>query len=204
MRGSSVVPLLLGLLLLLGDRCTTSIAQARPSGIAGDDAQGIESFEKAIRPVLVERCSRCHGAAVAKPKGGLAFGTRAEMLQGGDSGPAIVPGDPDSSLLIRAIRYTDESRHMPPKGRLAPEEVAAAEAWVLQGAPLDARPGADTGYVDTRDARRSLGVSATARPDRPREGPGREPDRRVPPRRSREARLVTGPTRRPADPQSVA
>ena len=65
---------------------------------------------------------------VTKPKGGLVLGTRDGMLKGGDSGPAIVPGDPDSSLLIRAIRYTDESLRMPPKGRLAPEEVAAFES----------------------------------------------------------------------------
>ncbi len=55
-------------------------------------------------------------SAAVKPKGGLAFGTRAEMLQGGDSGPAIVPGDPDSSLLIRAIRYTDEFATCPRRG----------------------------------------------------------------------------------------
>ncbi len=93
-------------------------ATARASN--GEDADGIEFFEKAIRPVLAERCSSCHGARVAKPKGGLVLETRETMLKGGDSGPAIVPGDPESSRLIQAIRYDDESLRMPPKRRLRP------------------------------------------------------------------------------------
>jgi hypothetical protein len=126
---------LLGL-ALLAERSTAPFALAQPVGVAaGADAEGIEFFEKAIRPVLVERCSRCHGAAVAKPKAGLVLGTRAGLLKGGDSGPAITPGDPDASLLIQAIRYTDQSLRMPPQGRLAAEEVAAFEAWVKRGAP---------------------------------------------------------------------
>ena len=135
-RSRHVIAVLLGL-WLLGDCRATSTARAQQAG-GGADADGIEFFEKAIRPVLAERCSGCHGARVEKPKGGLVLETRAGMLQGGDSGPAIVLGDPDSSRLIQAIRYTDESLRMPPKGRLAAEVVAAFETWVKRGAPAPA------------------------------------------------------------------
>jgi hypothetical protein len=110
------------------------MARAQQAG-GGNDPEGIELFETSIRPILAERCYECHGARAEKPKGGLVLGTREGMIKGGDSGPAIVPGDPDSSLLIQAIRYTDEALRMPPKGRLAPNEVAAFETWVKRDAP---------------------------------------------------------------------
>ncbi|HZW31081.1 MAG TPA: PSD1 and planctomycete cytochrome C domain-containing protein [Isosphaeraceae bacterium] len=132
-RLRSALAVLLGL-WLLGVGGATATVGAQQGG-DGQDSDGIEYFEKAIRPVLAERCSPCHGARVKKPKGGLVLGTRDQMLQGGDSGPAIVPGDPESSLLIQAIRYHDEALRMPPKGRLAPEQVAAFESWVKRGAP---------------------------------------------------------------------
>src|SRR4051812_34235566 len=84
----------------------------------GEDREGIELFERSIRPVLVGRCSECHGAGVKAPKGGLALDTPLGILKGGDSGPAIVPGDPEASLLIQAIRYADDELKMPPKRRL--------------------------------------------------------------------------------------
>ncbi len=130
MRGLSVIPLLLGLAATA--TCGTAL-EARAQSAA--DPDGIEFFEKSIRPILVERCSQCHGGRTKKAEGGLVVMPRSGLLEGGDSGPAIVPGDPDSSLLIRAIRYTDEALRMPPKGRLAPEEVSAFEAWVKRGAP---------------------------------------------------------------------
>src|SRR5438128_2670420 len=75
----------------------------------------IEFFESKIRPVLVERCYECHSANARKLKGGLLLDTRAGLLKGGDTGPAIVPGDPKRSLLIKSIRSTDEDLKMPPK-----------------------------------------------------------------------------------------
>ena len=165
-RSGLAIAVLLGL-WLLSDFGTTATARARQA-FAGDAADEIEFFEKSIRPVLAERCAECHGDRVEKPKGSLILGTREGMLKGGDSGPAIVPGDPDSSLLIRAIRYTDEALRMPPKGRLAAEEVAAFEAWVKRvAAPAPARPrrpdrshwgprpGAITGRSDPRASRPS-------------------------------------------------
>jgi hypothetical protein len=136
MRAITVV-----LALWLASECVTvagatALARAQDAATgAGVDLEAIEFFEKAIRPVLAERCSECHGAQARKPKGGLVLETRAGMLKGGDSGPAIVPGDPDSSLLVQAIRYNHEALRMPPNGRLAPQEVAAFETWVRQGAP---------------------------------------------------------------------
>lgn len=101
---------------------------------AADDSN---LFESRIRPVLIERCEGCHSTAKGKTKGGLALDSKAGWEKGGDSGPAIVPGNPEESLLLRAVRYTDESLQMPPKGegkRLTDAELADFERWVSQGA----------------------------------------------------------------------
>ena len=98
--------------------------------------QGAEFFEKKIRPVLVERCYECHSAESKKLKGNFRLDSRQGLLKGGDSGPAIVPGAPEKSLLIKAVRYTDEDLQMPPKHQLTPSEVADLEAWVKMGAPV--------------------------------------------------------------------
>ena len=100
----------------------------------------IAFFEKKIRPVLVDQCGKCHSAETDKLKGGLALDTRAGTRSGGDGGPVIVPGSPDRSPLIRAIRYKDESTKMPPKGKLPDDVIADFEAWVKMGAP-DPRAG---------------------------------------------------------------
>jgi len=97
-------------------------------------AEQVEFFEKKIRPIFVERCYKCHSAAAEKVKGGLLLDTRDGLLKGGDSGPAIVPGDPDKSILIKAIRQTDELR-MPVKEKLPEEQIADFIAWVKMGAP---------------------------------------------------------------------
>jgi len=96
---------------------------------------GIDFFEKRIRPVLADRCYGCHSAKAEKLKGALLLDTREGLLKGGSEGPALVPGVPDRSLLIRAIRYTDEKIQMPPKKRLMADQVADFEAWVRKGAP---------------------------------------------------------------------
>ncbi len=96
---------------------------------------GVEFFEKKIRPALVEHCYRCHGTNLKKIRGGLALDTRAGWVKGGDSGPAVVPGHPDKSLLIQAIRFTDHVSNMPPKGKLPATVIADFEAWVAMGAP---------------------------------------------------------------------
>jgi cytochrome c553 len=92
----------------------------------------IEFFEKAIRPMLVENCQRCHGPQ--KQQGGLRLDSRAAALTGGDSGPAVVAGNPADSLLVSAVHYED-GLQMPPKGKLSADEIAALTNWVKQGAP---------------------------------------------------------------------
>jgi hypothetical protein len=92
----------------------------------------LEHFEKKIRPVLVSRCSACHNSALASPQAGLTLDT-AEGLR-----RVIRPGDPDNSLLIRAIRYTDKQLRMPPGSRLPADVVADFEMWVREGAALPA------------------------------------------------------------------
>jgi mono/diheme cytochrome c family protein len=100
-----------------------------------------EFFENKIRPVLSKHCYQCHSAEATKVKGGLLLDTREGTLQGGDSGPAIVPGEAEKSLLIKAVRYTDPDLQMPPKGeKLSDAQIADLVAWVKMGAP-DPRSG---------------------------------------------------------------
>src|SRR5438445_2062422 len=98
-------------------------------------AEGIDYFEKNIRPVLVERCYRCHSKDAEKVKGGLLLDTREGLLKGGENGVVIVPGDPQKSKLIIAIRYHDEEIRMPPKEPLAERQIAHFVEWVKMGAP---------------------------------------------------------------------
>ena len=94
-----------------------------------------EFFEKNVRPVLVERCVGCHGAE--KPKGGLRLDTREMMLQGGDGGKVVVPGDVKKSRLIEAVKHVGDLK-MPQAGKLPDREIAALEEWVARGAPWPA------------------------------------------------------------------
>src|ERR1700685_406322 len=89
-------------------------------------------FESRIRPVLARTCFRCHGGQ--KSENNLRLDRREALLKGGDSGPAVVPGDPDKSLLIRALRYRDDELRMPPDKRLPDRVIADFESWVRAGA----------------------------------------------------------------------
>ena len=109
----------------------------------------VEFFEKQVRPVLIERCFQCHSSDAEKVEGGLLVESRKALLAGGESGPAIVPGASDKSLLIQSIRY--ESREMPPKGKLRPEEIASLEKWVEMGAPWPADASTSEHVVMTAD-----------------------------------------------------
>ena len=109
------------------------LLSAEPAGRAVEPpAAEADFFEKEVRPLLVEKCGGCHGDV--RPKGRLKLTSRAEILQGGDNGPAVVPGKPDESLLIKAVRYQDELR-MPPKGKLTDRQIEVLERWVKLGAP---------------------------------------------------------------------
>ena len=106
-----------------------SLAQA-----ADPTAEQIEFFEKGIRPVLVEKCYRCHSAQ-SPAAGGLRLDTAEGLLEGGDSGPAVVPGTPEKSLLIKAVNYKDLQLKMPPTGKLSDDEIQRLTTWVKMGAP---------------------------------------------------------------------
>ncbi len=109
---------------------------ASAPAIAADEPQTdpahVEFFEKKVRPLLATRCHECHGAKTQK--GSLRLDSRAAVLAGGDTGEAIVPGKPDESLLVDAIRYGDIYQ-MPPKSQLPDEEIATLVEWVRLGAP---------------------------------------------------------------------
>jgi hypothetical protein len=109
----------------------------------GAEAGDLEFFEKKIRPILAERCYECH-AADQKIKAGLRLDLTAGWLQGGDSGPAVIPGNVDQSPLIKAVRYSGlDFEAMPPKSALPKEEIALLEDWVKRGAPAPAAPAGD-------------------------------------------------------------
>ena len=95
-------------------------------------AEQLDFFERRIRPVLVERCYPCHSSQADILQGGLLLDSAAGALKGGDSGPAVVPGKPDESLLIQALRY--ESFEMPPDGKLPAAVVADFVHWMETGA----------------------------------------------------------------------
>jgi hypothetical protein len=134
------------------------------------DREGLDFFEKRIRPVLVERCYSCHSAASEKIKGNLVVDTREGLLKGGDTGPSILPGHPDKSLLMRALRWADDEFKMPPKKRLPPEVVADFETWIRKGAPdprVSATPAGRKPAMNVADARRKWPFTPLAEPALP-------------------------------------
>jgi mono/diheme cytochrome c family protein len=121
--------------LILGAVILSAIPiQAAPQ----DPAAGLEFFEKKIRPMLSGHCYACHSAET-KPAGGLRVDDRNGLLIGGNTGPALVPGDPEKSSLIRRVTQKEEKRRMPLEGdHLTPQEVADLTKWIKEGAPWPA------------------------------------------------------------------
>ena len=95
----------------------------------------LDFFENKIRPVLAEHCYSCHSTQSKKLKAELYLDNREQALNGGESGPSIVPGKADSSLLYRAILYKEESLEMPPKRKLPVAVIADFKKWIDMGAP---------------------------------------------------------------------
>ena len=121
-------------------RAAACLAVAAGAGLSrADDAPapvdpaGRAFFEEKIRPVFVTHCYQCHSAEAEKLRGGLLLDSRWGWQQGGESGPAIVPGQPQQSLLINALHY--DQFEMPPKAKLPKQVIADFEEWVNMGAP---------------------------------------------------------------------
>ncbi|WP_010584912.1 PSD1 and planctomycete cytochrome C domain-containing protein [Schlesneria paludicola] len=112
---------------------TAVCCQTQPARADEPDSAAIEFFEKHVRPLLIKHCYECH--TTREPKGGLALDTRAGVLKGGDSGPAIVPSESEKSRLIDAVRYQNSDLQMPPKGRIPATDIEILEKWVAMGAP---------------------------------------------------------------------
>jgi len=122
----------IGLLLVV-------IAASSPwASVDADDR--LDFFESKVRPILVRRCQKCHGSQ--KREGGLRLDVKSGWEDGGDRGSAILPGKPEESLLVKAVRYIDDDLQMPPSGKLPEHEIAALVEWVRRGAadPRDSGP----------------------------------------------------------------
>ncbi len=125
------------------------------------DVAALEFFEAKVRPLLVTHCYQCHSEEAEKAQnleGGLRLDIREGIRTGGQSGPAIVPGKPNESLLIQSVRYTNKALQMPPDNPLSADQVAVLETWITMGAP-DPRDGdhdgSDEAGIDI-DAARQL------------------------------------------------
>ncbi len=137
------------MLLFAGLFCAAPAAAAdeavvdKTAADKNQDREGIAFFEKKIRPALVKHCYACHSAAAdaeGELQGGLRLDTRQGAQSGGDTGPAVVPGDLAGSLLVESIRYGEDAYQMPPDGKLPAAVIADFEKWVAIGAP-DPRQG---------------------------------------------------------------
>ncbi len=109
-------------------------------GVAGEpNTPAVAFFEKQVRPLLVEHCHECHSTKAKKTKGGLALDSRDAILKGGESGPAVVPGQPEKSVLVGAVRWTNDKLKMPPKSKLSSQQISILEKWVKDGAVFPTR-----------------------------------------------------------------
>ncbi|QDU97838.1 DUF1553 domain-containing protein [Lignipirellula cremea] len=118
--------------------CLLLLAAVAPLAAAEPTTAELDFFEAEIRPVLVKHCYECHSRDAKNIRGGLLLDTRAGIRQGGESGPAIVPGKPEEGELLASLRY--ETFEMPPRGKLNEKTIAAFEQWIRSGA-ADPREG---------------------------------------------------------------
>ena len=187
------------IVLLTGCFCA-AVADERPAapGVSGGlpDPQQLAFFESKIRPVLVQHCYKCHSAESKDIRGGLLVDSRQGLLVGGDSGAAVVPGDPAASQLLSALRH--ESVEMPPDRRLPDSVIADFEQWIKSGA-ADPREGVVQrvrGGVDVETGRQFWSFQPVQRPTVPAVGSAwarNEIDNFI------EARLNAGGLQAPAD-----
>ena len=138
------------------------------SRAGANDAAKLEFFEAKIRPVLIEHCYKCHAADAKNVRGGLLLDSKAGALDGGESGAAVVPGAPEESLLLSALKH--ESYEMPPDRKLPDAIVADFEQWIRDGA-VDPRIGGKAmkrTAIDLKEGRRFWSFRPVRRPDVPK------------------------------------
>jgi hypothetical protein len=138
---------------------------ANPARAADPAAAGVAFFESKIRPVLVEQCYSCHSVGAGKSKGALQLDTKASLLKGGESGPVLVPGKPEQSLILKAIRHAGDTK-MPPKNKLPDSVAKDFEQWISMGAP-DPRDGATVKGIDWAAARKFWAFTPVKKPALP-------------------------------------
>ncbi len=157
------------LALLAGVAIGSTIATAQAPNADKPTAEGLEFFESKIRPALVKNCYPCHSADTKVAMGGLFLDSSAGARKGGNSGPAVTPGKPDESLMLRAIRH--EGRQMPPAGKLPEALIADFERWVAMGAP-DPREGKGAAWkqstIDLEKGRKYWAFQPPQRPATPK------------------------------------
>ncbi len=90
-------------------------------------------FERHVRPILIQRCEKCHAASTSE--GSLRLDSRAGLIQGGDRGPGAIVGNPNGSLIMKALSYEDDDLAMPPEGKLSSDEIGYIAEWIASGAP---------------------------------------------------------------------
>jgi len=153
----------------------TSVLLILHPALRADDR--VDFFEARIRPVLVEHCYKCHSTQSTKMRGGLLLDSRDGIRKGGDTGPAIVPGKPKESLLIKAVRQLSPELSMPPKGKLPDAVIADLEQWIAMGAPDPRGQNAKAGGIDFTAARKHWAYQPVHSPVSPKlkETPGRSP-----------------------------
>ncbi|HND51608.1 MAG TPA: PSD1 and planctomycete cytochrome C domain-containing protein, partial [Pirellulaceae bacterium] len=111
--------------------------------------EDVAFFNDKVLPILKQRCYECHSHEPArKISGGLVVDSRDALLKGGDSGAAVVPGNPDKSLLVRAVRFDDEDLQMPPDEKMPDAEIAVLVDWVKRGAPDPRTTPAGVGHAE--------------------------------------------------------
>lgn len=122
-NGRMRYPVLRGFLTIVFAQTALATALA-----AADDPA--ELFKKSVRPLFERKCFECHSAKADELKGNLKLETLEQILKGGETGPAVVPGDVENSFLLRAIRYQEDDYQMPPAGRMEDAAIALVEKWV--------------------------------------------------------------------------
>lgn len=148
--------------------CLAALSSGQLLEAASPSAEQLEFFETEIRPLLAEHCYSCHSSKIQTPFAGLRLDSRAALLKGGDSGPAIQPGQPEKSRLMNLVR--GQPLLMPPTGRLAEEKIAALGKWIEMGAPWPEQqpaPSAQAGGFDLQARKRSHWAWQPVKPTEP-------------------------------------